>query len=260
MYAVFYEQYKRVLNIIGLSHTLLCGGIVFGWSSLEHVFRQEQVFNDSRRGNLQYSAIFTAGTTGVYLSNLLFGSLLDIKGAKLAGTLASVCFGFGLLFCSFALQSGVSLGIGIFLLGISGPAVQLTTIPFSSLYDGYVAVVIRSLHAATFDGSSVMFYIAKLLYVNCGVSSRLFFLCALTIPLYTVSCQILMWPAKRLDQYRDTKAAANLEYNDDITSHDQVELICAPRDHKLPTECKDNGSSSDNCYSVGENHHDSVRH
>lgn len=195
-------HYRKLLNAIGLSHTLLCGGIVFGWSSLEHVFRQEKLFSNSTNDTLLFSVVFTFGVMGVYLSNIVFGTLMDRRGAKLAGSLASLGFGIGLLCCSFAVWSGILLCFGFFLLGICGPAIQLTTIPFSGLFDGYRGVTIRSLQAATFDGSSVIFYVARLMYDSYHISSHFFFLCALSIPFYTFICEITMWPVKSLEQYQ----------------------------------------------------------
>ena len=176
---------------------------MFGWSSLEYVFRQEKVFSDSSNDTLLFSAVFTVGTVGVYMSNIVFGTLMDRRGAKLAGSFASLGFGLGLFCCSLAVWNGILLCIGFFLLGICGPAIQLTTIPFSSLFDGYHGVTIRSLQAATFDGSSVIFYMAKLLYEAYHVSSQMFFICALSIPVYTFMCEIMMWPSMSLEQYED---------------------------------------------------------
>lgn len=140
---------------IGVIHTLLTAGIVFGWASLLPVLRDEGLDLSPS----DFCAIFTHGTIGNYLSSLPFGLILDKTGPKLCGILASLLFGVGCILCSFAIEFPLALNIGFALLGFSGPAIQLPALHLARLFPGQSreggsggAALFMSAQAGAFDG------------------------------------------------------------------------------------------------------------
>ena len=208
----FLKSHRYLSALIGISHTFLCSGIVFGWASLVPILRSETVHFSSTT----YAEIFTAGAIGNYLSNLPFGFLLDVRGPKTCGIVASSVFGIGLGLCSFATShycqvhfghndSSIALGIGFFLIGFSGPAIQIPTLHLAKLFkkneetgSGGDAFYM-SAQAAAFDGGTAIFalfaYFARL--YDWKASS--FFLAYECIPLYTLLTAVWIWPNKILE-------------------------------------------------------------
>lgn len=99
--------------LVGVSHTLLTAGIVFGWASLLPILRKEGVDLSPS----EFASVFTHGAIGNYLSSLPFGLLLDRTGPKTCGIISSILFGIGVFLCSMVKQSTVYLDAGFTLLG-----------------------------------------------------------------------------------------------------------------------------------------------
>ena len=106
--------------LIGVSHTLLTAGVVFGWASLLPILRQEGVDLSPS----QFASVFTHGAIGNYLSSLPFGFLLDKTGPKTCGIVASILFGVGVFACSLAKRSTFYLDVGFTLLGFVSVSLQ----------------------------------------------------------------------------------------------------------------------------------------
>lgn len=132
-HALLYQN-RHIAAGIGLLHTFLSAGIVFGWASLYPVLRHEGVFEYEKNRTLSFSTAFTCGAIGNYLSNLPMGALLDSKGPRTTGIVASILMFTALFLCSNAVESGTSLIIGYGLLGFAGPAIQLPTLHLSNLF------------------------------------------------------------------------------------------------------------------------------
>ena len=107
------RKYPKLFAFIGVSHTLLTAGVVFGWASLLPLLRHEGVDLSAS----DFARIFTHGAIGNYLSSLPFGLLLDKTGPKTCGIVASVLFGVGVFMCSLATTSAFYLDLGFALLG-----------------------------------------------------------------------------------------------------------------------------------------------
>jgi len=140
---------------IGVLHTLLTAGIVFGWASLLPVLRDEGL----ELSPSDYCRVFTHGAIGNYLSSLPFGLLLDKFGPKTCGIVASLLFGVGCVLCSFAVTTPTCLNVGFALLGFAGPAIQLPTLHLARLFAGQAreggsggAALFMSAQAGAFDG------------------------------------------------------------------------------------------------------------
>lgn len=182
---------------VGALHTLLCAGVVFGWSSLEAVLRSEGRFGAAP--DELFALVFTLGAVGNYVSNLPFGALLDRKGPRFLGCVASVLFAAAVALSAEGCRRGspALLGCGFFGLGFLGPAIQLPTLSLSCLFeDGAVAM---SLQAAAFDGGASVFAVGRLLKDAVGLGSGAFLTCYLAVPAFCFVTALTCWPRRSLE-------------------------------------------------------------
>lgn len=224
----FLKKYRLMSAVVGVSHTFLCAGIVFGWASLLPILRSSS--SPSSLQNLStttYAQIFTAGAIGNYISNLPFGVLLDNRGPKICGVVASLLFMFALWLCSMGTSQfyqtnftkngngdgGLMLGIGYFALGFAGPAIQIPTLHLAKLFQRPQQIIknksnsknnndsggggdaaYMSAQAAAFDGGTAIFalfaYSAQLFEWQASP----FFLLYSIIPMYTFLTAVYFWP------------------------------------------------------------------
>jgi MFS family permease len=191
------KAHPLLWSCVGVSHTLLTAGIVFGWASLLPILRKEGVALSPS----EFAAVFTHGAVGNYMCTLPFGLLLDRVGPKTCGVTASVLFALGLVLCSLANQSSICLDIGFTLLGFAGPALQLPTLHLARLFPGEAreggnggAALFMSAQAAAFDGGTVVFAIFSVLANYLGMTSTLFLRLYLVVPLLTLATSIFIWP------------------------------------------------------------------
>ena len=192
------EKYRFTAVSVGLSQTMLCAGVVFGWSALESVFIKEGVFSSKTS---MYTAVFTYGTIGNYLSNLPCGWILDRYGPMKTGLVASGGFALGVFLCSIATVSQDALPFGYLLLGFFGPCVQLPTLHLACLFPKNSAAVM-SMQAAAFDSGSVVFYLTKIAY-KYGMNSMVFFRLYLLVPAYILVTSLACWPGVTMDNDTD---------------------------------------------------------
>ena len=107
------KAHPVLFALVGVSHTLLTAGIVFGWASLLPILRNEGVDLSPS----EFASVFTHGAIGNYLSSLPFGLLLDRTGPKTCGIVSSVLFGIGVFLCSLAKHNTLFLDAGFTMLG-----------------------------------------------------------------------------------------------------------------------------------------------
>jgi MFS family permease len=198
----YHETLKRrpvLFAVIGVLHTLLTAGVVFGWASLLPILRAEGI--DLSPGD--FARVFTHGAIGNYLSSLPFGLLLDHFGPKKCGITASLLFAIGLILCSFADSSTSCLNIGFGLIGFAGPAIQLPTLHLARLFPGtagqggngnQAAALMMSAQAGAFDGGTIVFALFSVMALVFGMSSQFFFRAYLIVPIFTLLTAIFFWP------------------------------------------------------------------
>ena len=191
------NRHPALFACIGVIHTLLTAGIVFGWASLLPVLRKEGLDLSPS----DFASIFTHGAVGNYLSTLPFGALLDNCGPKYCGIAASVLFAIGLFLCSLAHQSTLALNIGFAILGFSGPAIQLPTLHLARLFPGESreggsggGALFMAAQAGAFDGGTMVFALFAASAALFGISSSSFFRCYMVVPLFTLLTAIFVWP------------------------------------------------------------------
>lgn len=198
---LFLKSHPNLSAGIGVSHTFLCAGVVFGWASLLPVLRYSEGIDLTPE---TYAQIFTAGAIGNYVSNLPFGLLLDRAGPKVCGMVASISFAIGLLLCSYAAESSACLTVGFGLLGFTGPAIQIPTLHLATLLPGRGSeAVYMSAQAAAFDGGTAIFAAFAFINQACGLSSATFFRGYLLVPLYTFLTAVLIWPNQILGEVHE---------------------------------------------------------
>lgn len=191
------ERHPVFFACVGVIHTLLTAGIVFGWASLLPVLRSEGI--DLSPGD--FARIFTHGAIGNYLSTLPFGLVLDNFGPKYCGITASVLFSVGLFLCSLADSSTLALDAGFALLGFAGPAIQLPTLHLARLFPGEIreggsggAALFMSAQAGAFDGGTMVFALFAAAAAVFGIKSSTFFIAYMAVPLFTLLTAVFVWP------------------------------------------------------------------
>jgi len=199
------HKYRYVAVCVGLSQTMLCAGVVFGWSALESVFLKEGVFASEPS---MYTAVFTYGAIGNYLSNLPCGWILDTYGPMKTGIVAAFGFALGVFLCSITTFDQDALAFGYLFLGFFGPCVQLPTLHLACLFPQNSAAVM-SMQAAAFDSGSIVFYLAKIAY-KYSWSTANFFRLYLVVPAYILVVSLAWWPGVTMnnDEPEDEDAKA----------------------------------------------------
>jgi len=180
---------------IGVAHTLLTAGVVFGWASLLPILRQEGV----ELTPTQFASVFTHGAIGNYLSSLPFGFLLDKTGPKTCGMVSSALFAVGLYLCSLSSTSTTCLDLGFAILGFVGPAVQLPTLHLARLFpdeggESGAAALLMSAQAAAFDGGTMVFAVFGVLVNVLGFTTATLFRIYLVVPIFTFCTAVFFWP------------------------------------------------------------------
>lgn len=190
---------------VGVTQTLLCAGIVFGWASLLPILRDEGVSHTPQ----DFAMVFTCGAVGNYISTLFFGYILDRWGPKATGMVASVLFASGLLLAT-DIHNFSSLALGFSLVGFAGPGVQMPTLHLANLFTGELreggsggGALFMSAQAAAFDGGTAVFAIVRLLHQTVGLSSSTFFLIYLVVPGWTFLTSLLAWPDEIIEAQID---------------------------------------------------------
>ena len=201
----FLRSYPFTSAFIGVLHTFLTAGIVFGWASLLQVLRSEGLDLTP----VQFARVFTLGAVGNYLSNLPFGFLLDHQGPKTCCVVASLFFALGLFLCSLAHQSSLALSIGFGLLGFAGPAIQTPTLHLVKLFEPHgKGGTFMSAQAAAFDGGTAVFALLAFASQGWGFQSAQFFRLFMIIPIFTSVTAILIWPNNTLSDDDPTSPLA----------------------------------------------------
>lgn len=230
---------------LGVLHTLLTAGIVFGWASLLPILRREHV----ALSPASFARVFTHGAIGNYLSSLPFGLLLDRFGPRACGVFASALFAAGCFLCSLARDSPLALDAGFTLLGFAGPAVQLPTLHLARLFPGEAreggsggAALMMSAQAGAFDGGTFIFFLFAAVADTFSVSSSAFFRVYMLVPLCTLLTAIFIWPdtilpdahekttitLKRTDSYLGRMAYLNAAVVDDDALDRELPITAAP--------------------------------
>ena len=121
--------------ILACSTCLLAGAAVFGWSSLEFVFKEEGVYfgadcvqnEECPSQTRDLNTVYLLGSTAATFAALPWGWLLDIVGPKRCASLALAMFFCGTLLCSFGFFKP-----GFFFVGLASAGMLLPCWQFSN--------------------------------------------------------------------------------------------------------------------------------
>ena len=181
------------------------GGVVYGWSSLQQVYKEENVSDALCAAN--YTArpcpeqdfylglVFSIASTGNMCAGLPMGLLVDLAGPRIAFFVSEL----------FVVSGAVLLGMGnvfpfiyipgFLLLGIGGTGVQVSLMHTSSLFPKNKANVTNAIHAC-FQLSFLIFALFQVIYdSNPHITSNDMFLAYSGIALLCLIAG-LFWPGR----------------------------------------------------------------
>jgi MFS family permease len=211
------KTYPGLWASVGVFQTFLTSGIIFGWASLLPVLRSEGVDYTAK----EFTAIFTFGAVGNYLSTLFFGLILDLSGPRVTGIVASIMFALG-LFLTSMIHNYWCLAVGFALLGFAGPGIQMPTLHLANLFNTGAGssddpikeggtgggAIFMSAQAAAFDGGTAIFAILRVLFQVAGFPAATFLRIYMVIPAWVFLTSIFIWPDEILKNERH-EAASN---------------------------------------------------
>ena len=169
----------------GYTHTLTTAGVVFGWAAYEAMLAKQPIVLNAGQLNL----CFTLGGCTSYLANMVFGPILDSRGARVTNACACAVMLAGALLVAFAddlaprLTAGPDalsayaavMTTGFVLLGLGGPGVQIPTLRIAMLFPDKQELI-GSLNASLFDASCFVFFAMQLIQERWQVSLKSLFL------------------------------------------------------------------------------------
>ena len=189
------KHYEFWFIILATIFTLFTSGIVFGWSALQSMLIKEGLYNelcdveDEYPCNKQLNAlniIFIYGSTGVYISNSIFGAILDYYGARMNSIIASILLFIGTLLCIYDIWE-----IGFLLIGIAGPGIQISSFHLFEVYPKYTGTLMQ-ISTSAFDAGSLLYALFLLLHNDYWTVKRLFIL-YLLIPIIILFITSIAW-------------------------------------------------------------------
>ena len=137
------KKKKWRLLFIGYFHVVFTSGIVLGWVPLLNILVKRHAFinlcaTDEKNCDVKiesFANVFLLGIFGNYISNLFFGYILDNFGSKKCSFIACIFLLIGvLIFLLYEYIGENWLFLGYFLLGFSGPGIQIPTLKISNLF------------------------------------------------------------------------------------------------------------------------------
>ena len=163
---------------------LTATGIMFGWSSLSIALRREGTYaelcDDGESGcdaqALRLNAVYTAGAFCVPLGGMIWGPLMDVKGAKWTRAVGMCVFSAGCLLFAFADSKTFDAYVpAACLVSIGGMANFLSHFVIAEYFADDHFGLVHSLINCSFDASTVTFTVLELIH-EAGASTRSLFL------------------------------------------------------------------------------------
>jgi MFS family permease len=122
------------LLVFGMTQNALCGGLIFGWASIDQSILSESPENGGAGLRLdQTTKIFTWATSISMVAALILGAVLDYSGPRLASMTACLTIALGFLVFSFS-DSMVGFAVGTILIGFGGPGIGNCIIHLAQLF------------------------------------------------------------------------------------------------------------------------------
>eukprot|EP00873_Tetraselmis_striata_P039294 jgi/Tetstr1/459558/TSEL_004923.t1 len=187
----------RVLMMgTAMLHILLSSGEAYGWTALRPVLLRQGYFDAfspalrTRKLNL----VSTLGISANAMVKLPLGFILDRAGPRVTALLGSLFFMGGCALMAMGdRQSVATMGLGYFLLGTSGPFLQMPAFQFSNLFPAHKASLI-SLMITAFELSTGVFYLFNVANTSFGISAGTLFIAYGAVGIFTFSTALTLWP------------------------------------------------------------------
>ena len=209
-------SFKAYLTVItGILESVLSGGFIFGWSSLDYILTNEGYFNSSCTGNKSIAAsgnanstificpsqqynlelIYTLITVTSTLLNVVGGVIFDYLGTWVIRSIASVLFTFSCLAIAFSTREiAWILYPSAITLGITGFFLFTTNIQTANLFPKARGTILNVLNGALIASIGVTSFV-KAAYQD-GISLKAIFIFLSFIGLLMLLRTFFLMPKK----------------------------------------------------------------
>lgn len=216
----------RVTQIIcSIIWCLLAAGPVFGFAALKPILIKEGVYSDkcdihaeSSNGtcseqDLSLNLLFTVACMVTNICALPVGSILDSYGPKITGIIGS----FIILIGSIFLQNAKAITnhlhwfdgylAGYTFLALGGPFVFISCFQLANSFPKNSGLILALL-TGSFDSSSALFLIYRVIYTNYfELNLHQFFTAYMVVPIFIFLCQLFIMPT---DSYKTVGTLAKI--------------------------------------------------
>ena len=189
---------KAAVAALASLHVIVAAGSVYGWTALEPVLLDSGFFTGHSDACKASRAMMIAilGISANALCKLPVSAVLDNCGPRFTSALGSLFLIAGALLLGFGdRDSAASLGAGYFLLGFSGPFIQLPCFQFSILFPQHQGAFITLL-IACFELSTGVFFVFKQLYFLCSVPLATLFGAYAALGSFLFVSAVVLWPGR----------------------------------------------------------------
>ena len=187
---------KAAVAALAALHVIVGAGSVYGWTALEPVLLDDGYFTGHSDAYKTSRSMMVAilGISANALCKLPVSAVLDNCGPRFTSALGSLFLIAGALLLGFC-DSDSALGAGYFLLGFSGPFIQLPCFQFSILFPQHQGAFITLL-IACFELSTGVFFVFKQLYFLCSVPLATLFGAYAALGSFLFASAIVLWPGR----------------------------------------------------------------
>lgn len=209
-------------------YCLFAAGIVFGYAAIKPVLIDEGVFKDLcteeelKKGispcygqELRLNFMFTLSAVSTNVAALPVGTILDRYGPRVCSLMGSLFLTIGTLLFSFASQMpGDGYTPGYFFFGLGGASVFISTFQLSNTFPQRSGLILALL-TASFDSSSALFLVFRLIYQATGgkATTQRLFLAYLIVPIFIFTVQLFIMPKESYKTIAEVVKEAEEEVN-----------------------------------------------
>ena len=164
---------RWALVMLSCVEVLTATGVMFGWSSLSIALRREGTYaelcDDDKSGcdaqALRLNAVYTAGAFCVPLGGMVWGPLMDVKGAKWTRAVGMCVFSAGCILFAFSDSKTFDAYVpAACLVSIGGMANFLSHFVLAEYFADDHFGLVHSLINCSFDASTVTFTLLELIH------------------------------------------------------------------------------------------------
>lgn len=190
---------------------LMASGIIFGFAALKPVLIQEGIYselcgpeyniiNDEPcvEQDMKLNSMFTISSALTNMMALIVGWILDNMGPRICGIIGATVLSLGSLMfikATVLIPFIDAYLIGYIALAIGGPFVFISCFQLANCFPKRSGTILALL-TGSFDSSSALFLIYRILYRKSGNSFSLskFFTLYLLVPIFILTCQLTIMP------------------------------------------------------------------